>query len=118
MIIRDQLFQTNRKQVPCVRPSPRKKAHKKNALAFTKAFSLIPSSSTKFSNSLNTDLLLTQSRQQLALGQLPLEVSQLGIDVKKSLTAPMTLIALYSPNESHDAKFVSKYAYINLKRLR
>jgi hydrophobic/amphiphilic exporter-1 (mainly G- bacteria), HAE1 family len=63
----------------------------------------------------NTDLLLTQSRQQLANGQLPPEVNQIGIDVKKSLTSPMVLIALYSPNGTHDAKFLSNYAYINLK---
>jgi len=34
---------------------------------------------------------LTQSRQALANGQLPPEVNQLGIDVKKSLTSPMML---------------------------
>ena len=44
----------------------------------------------------NMDLILAQSRQQLATGQLPTEVNQLGIDVKKSLTSPMMLIALLS----------------------
>src|SRR5499425_168439 len=63
----------------------------------------------------NTDLLLTQSRQQLANGQLPPEVNQIGIDVKKSLSSPMMLMALYSPEGSRDAKFLSNYAYINLK---
>lgn len=63
----------------------------------------------------NTDLLLTQSRQQLANGQIPPEVNQIGIDVKKSLTAPMLLVALYSPNGTHDANFLANYAYINLK---
>jgi HAE1 family hydrophobic/amphiphilic exporter-1 len=63
----------------------------------------------------NTDLLLTQSRQQLANGQLPPEVNQIGIDVKKSLTSPMVLMALYSPKGTHDAKFLSNYAYINVK---
>jgi len=63
----------------------------------------------------NTDLLLTQSRQQLAIGQIPPEVNQIGIDVKKSLTAPMLLVALYSPNGTHDANFLANYAYINLK---
>ncbi|HVN17814.1 MAG TPA: efflux RND transporter permease subunit, partial [Dongiaceae bacterium] len=62
----------------------------------------------------NMDLILTQSRQQLANGQLPPEVNQVGIDVKKSLTSPMMLIALYSPKGTHDAKFLSNYAYINL----
>ena len=63
----------------------------------------------------NIDLLLTQSRQQLAIGQIPPEVNQIGIDVKKSLTSPMMLIALYSPKETHDANFLANYAYINLK---
>ncbi|HMK30710.1 MAG TPA: multidrug efflux RND transporter permease subunit [Terriglobales bacterium] len=63
----------------------------------------------------NMDLLLTQSRQQLANGQLPPEVNQIGIDVKKSLTAPMMLIALYSPKGTHDGNFLANYAYINLK---
>src|SRR5271157_123588 len=62
----------------------------------------------------NTDLLLTQSRQQLANGQLPPEVNQIGIDVKKSLTSPMMLVAVYSPKGTHDAKFLSNYSYINL----
>ncbi|HXZ33661.1 MAG TPA: multidrug efflux RND transporter permease subunit [Terriglobales bacterium] len=62
----------------------------------------------------NMDLILTQSRQQLAIGQLPPEVNQIGIDVKKSLTSPMMLVALYSPKGTHDAKFLSNYAYINL----
>src|SRR5246127_1575529 len=63
----------------------------------------------------NTDLLLTQSRQQLANGQLPPEVNQVGIDVKKSLTSPMVLISLFSPKGTHDAKWLSNYGYINLK---
>ena len=61
------------------------------------------------------DLILAQSRQQLANGQLPQEVNALGIDVKKSLTSPMMLVALYSPKGTHDAKFLSNYGYINLK---
>ena len=62
----------------------------------------------------NVDLLLTQSRQQLANGQLPPDVTQYGIDVKKSLTSPLLLFSLYSPKGTHDAKFLSNYAYINL----
>src|SRR5271166_425727 len=63
----------------------------------------------------NMDLILTQSRQALAIGQLPEEVNQIGIDVKKSLTSPMMLIALYSPKGTHDAKFLSNYGFINVK---
>src|SRR5260370_39040788 len=62
----------------------------------------------------NADLLLTQSREQLATGQLPPEVNSYGISLKKSTTAPLMLIALYSPHGTHDATYVSNYAYINV----
>jgi len=62
----------------------------------------------------NTDLLLTQSRQQLANGQLPPEVNNYGITLKKSTTAPLMLISMYSPNGTHDSNYLANYAYINL----
>jgi hydrophobic/amphiphilic exporter-1 (mainly G- bacteria), HAE1 family len=62
----------------------------------------------------NTDLLLTQSRQQLANGQLPPEVNNYGITLKKSTTAPLMLISLYSPQRTHDSNYLANYAYINL----
>ena len=54
----------------------------------------------------NMDLVLTQSREQLAEGQLPPEVNTYGVNLKKSSTAPLMLIALYSPHGSHDANVV------------
>jgi HAE1 family hydrophobic/amphiphilic exporter-1 len=62
----------------------------------------------------NTDLLLTQSREQLATGQLPPSVNSYGVTLKKSTTAPLMLIALYSPRGTHDANYLANYAYINL----
>src|ERR1700691_1117802 len=62
----------------------------------------------------NTDLLLTQSRQQLANGQLPPEVNNYGITLKKSTSAPLMLIALYSPHGTRDSNYLANYAYINL----
>jgi hydrophobic/amphiphilic exporter-1 (mainly G- bacteria), HAE1 family len=62
----------------------------------------------------NTDLLLTQSREQLATGQLPPSVNSYGVTLKKSTTAPLMLIALYSPRGTHDATYLANYAYINL----
>src|ERR1700741_3730537 len=62
----------------------------------------------------NMDLMLTQSRQQLANGQLPPEVNNYGITLKKSATAPFMLVGLYSPRGTRDAAFLSNYAYINL----
>src|ERR1700678_392296 len=62
----------------------------------------------------NTDLLLTQSRQQLANGQLPPEVNSYGIALKKATTAPLMIVALYSPHGTHDSNYLANYAYINL----
>jgi hydrophobic/amphiphilic exporter-1 (mainly G- bacteria), HAE1 family len=62
----------------------------------------------------NTDLLLTQSREQLATGQLPPEVNSYGVTLKKSARAPLMLIALYSPHGTRDAAYLANYAYINL----
>src|SRR5271169_5413804 len=62
----------------------------------------------------NTDLLLTQSREQLATGQLPPSVNSYGVSLKKSTTAPLMLIALYSPHGAHDANYLANYAYINV----
>ena len=62
----------------------------------------------------NTDQLLTQSREQLATGQLPPEVNTYGVAIKKSTTAPLMLIAVSSPHGTYDATFLANYAYINL----
>src|SRR5277367_6810687 len=62
----------------------------------------------------NTDLLLTQSREQLATGQLPPAVNSYGVTLKKSTSAPLMLIALYSPHGTHDANYLANYAYINV----
>src|SRR6201997_3913524 len=62
----------------------------------------------------NMDLMLTQSRQELANGQLPPEVNNYGITLKKSTTAPLMLIALYSPHGTRDSNYLANYAYINL----
>src|SRR5207244_9438940 len=62
----------------------------------------------------NADLLLTQSREQLATGQLPTEVNSYGVTLKKSATAPLMLIAVNSPHGTHDAAYLANYPYINL----
>src|SRR5437868_5376582 len=62
----------------------------------------------------NTDLILTQSRQQLAAGQLPPDVNTYGVTIRKSVTAPLMLVGLFSPNGTYDTKFLGNYAYINL----
>jgi multidrug efflux pump subunit AcrB len=62
----------------------------------------------------NTDLILTQSRETLATGQLPPAVNSYGVTIRKSPTAPLMLVSLFSPHGTHDAKFMANYAYINL----
>ena len=62
----------------------------------------------------NIDLILLQSRQQLATAQLPPEVNDYGVTIKKSTTAPLMLVALFSPQGTHDALFLANYATINL----
>jgi hydrophobic/amphiphilic exporter-1 (mainly G- bacteria), HAE1 family len=62
----------------------------------------------------NTDQILAQMRETQAASQLPAAVTNLGVTVQKSLAAPLMVIALYSPDGSRDALFLSNYAYINL----
>src|SRR6202045_598713 len=62
----------------------------------------------------NTDLILTQMRSTQAASQLPGDVTNYGITVQKTVTAPLMLITLYSPNGTYDAQFLSNFAYINL----
>src|SRR2546425_254146 len=62
----------------------------------------------------NTDLILTQSREQLAAGQLPADVNTYGVTIRKSVTAPLMLVGLFSPKGTFDTKFLGNYAYINL----
>jgi len=62
----------------------------------------------------NTDLILAQLRESQAASQLPAEVTNFGVTVQKTLTAPLMLISLYSPSGAYDSKFLANYAYINL----
>src|SRR6201982_3597939 len=62
----------------------------------------------------NNDLILAQSRETQAASQLPIDVTNYGITVRKSVTAPLMLIAVDSPHGTYDARFLANYAYINL----
>ncbi len=62
----------------------------------------------------NIDQVLTQLRVSQAQSQLPADVNNYGVTVKKSTTAPLMLIGLYSPNGTYDNIFLANYAYINL----
>jgi len=62
----------------------------------------------------NTDFILTQSRETQAASQLPTDVNNYGVTVRKSVTAPLMLLAVYSPKGTYDDRFLANYAYINL----
>jgi HAE1 family hydrophobic/amphiphilic exporter-1 len=62
----------------------------------------------------NTDLILTQIRETQAASQLPSSVTQYGVTIQKSTSAPLMIVALYSPHGTYDAKFLANYEYINL----
>ncbi len=62
----------------------------------------------------NTDLILTQMRETQAASQLPQDVTNFGVTVQKSVTAPLMVMGLYSPNGTYDGKFLANYSYINL----
>jgi hydrophobic/amphiphilic exporter-1 (mainly G- bacteria), HAE1 family len=62
----------------------------------------------------NNDLILAQIRETQASPQLPSDVARYGVLVQKQLTAPLMLVALYSPGGTHDSTFLANYAYINI----
>ena len=62
----------------------------------------------------NIDQVLTQLRVAQAQSQLPADVNNYGVTVKKSTTAPLMLVSLYSPKGTYDNVFLANYGYINL----
>jgi HAE1 family hydrophobic/amphiphilic exporter-1 len=62
----------------------------------------------------NTDLILSQIRENEAAAELPAQVAQYGVTMMNSTHNPLMLIALYSPHGTHSAQFLANYAYINL----
>lgn len=58
--------------------------------------------------------MLTQNRVSQANPFLPPEVTALGVTVKKSLTFPLLLLSISSPENSYDSKFLNNYAFINI----
>ena len=62
----------------------------------------------------NTDLILSQMRVTQAGPQLPADVATYGVTVQKQLSAPLMLVALYSPTDTYDSTFLANYAYINI----
>jgi len=62
----------------------------------------------------DTDQILSQLRVSQAQNQLPAQVTIAGLTVQKSLSSPLMLLSVASPNSSYDGVFLANYAYINL----
>ena len=62
----------------------------------------------------NDDQLLSQMRYSLAESQLPQDVRNYGVSIRKSPSAPFAVFSLYSPHGTYDDTFLSNYAYINI----
>jgi len=58
--------------------------------------------------------VLAQNRVSQATASLPGPVKDYGVTVKKSLTFPLLLVTLTSPNGTYDSRFLSNYASINI----
>jgi HAE1 family hydrophobic/amphiphilic exporter-1 len=63
----------------------------------------------------DTDQVLSQLRVGQAQAQLPAQVNTAGIVVQKSLTSPLMVLTLSSPDKRYDVNFLTNYAIINLQ---
>jgi HAE1 family hydrophobic/amphiphilic exporter-1 len=62
----------------------------------------------------DTDQILSQLRVSQAQSQLPSIVQVAGLTVTKSLSSPLMLLAVSSPNSTYDGIFLANYANINM----
>jgi len=62
----------------------------------------------------NIDQVNTSNRVAQAQPFLPVDVSQFGLNLRKSTGLPLLLIALNSPKGSYDSLFLANYANINI----
>jgi HAE1 family hydrophobic/amphiphilic exporter-1 len=62
----------------------------------------------------NINLILTQMREALAATQLPSDVNNFGVIVRKATSTPLMMLSLYSPKGTRDRNFLANYAHINM----
>jgi HAE1 family hydrophobic/amphiphilic exporter-1 len=62
----------------------------------------------------NTDQVNVQNRMAQAQPNLPADVNQFGLTMRKSTGLPMLVISLFSPNRTYNSLFLANYANINL----
>jgi hydrophobic/amphiphilic exporter-1 (mainly G- bacteria), HAE1 family len=63
----------------------------------------------------DTDQVLSQLRVAQAQAQLPAQVNAAGVVVQKSLSSPLMVLTLSSPDKRYDVNFLTNYAIINLQ---
>ncbi len=63
---------------------------------------------------INLDQVNTQNRVSQAQPNLPPDVNQFGLTVKKATSNPLLVVSLYSPKGTYDALFLGNYATINV----
>ncbi len=69
----------------------------------------------KVGTNLDVAQVQVQNRVAIAQPQLPPEVQQVGLTVKKASPDITLVVALYSPDNSHDTLFMSNYATLQLR---
>src|SRR5882724_8366878 len=62
----------------------------------------------------NIDQVNVQNRVAQAQPNLPADVTQFGLTLRKSTGLPMLVISLFSPNKTYDSLFLANYANINI----
>ena len=62
----------------------------------------------------NIDQVNVQNRMAQAQPNLPTDVNQFGLTMRKITGLPMMLVSLYSPKQTYDALFLANYANINI----
>ncbi len=62
----------------------------------------------------NIDQVNVQNRVAQAEPNLPADVNQFGVSIRRSTGIPMLVVSLYSPNKSYDSLFMANYANINI----
>src|ERR1700712_43829 len=58
--------------------------------------------------------VLVNNRFSQAQTQLPQDVRNFGVTIKKSLAFPLIVVSLFSPDERYDPTFLANYALINI----
>jgi hydrophobic/amphiphilic exporter-1 (mainly G- bacteria), HAE1 family len=62
----------------------------------------------------NIDQVNAQNRVAQAQPNLPTDVTNFGLTLRKSTGLPMLVISLFSPNKTYDSLFLANYANINI----